>query len=450
MGMKKCLGFGVWVVALAAGALFSSGGHASQSLPKQPLFQPKQWLERSQKLSTAEVIALRDLITIHYDQNVGRPWKPDAYEAEYEKRFETFRAGFCPQVTALCKLTLYGDTTFKQSVKTISEKIMERATVDQINARLRELKSPVRMSYPVSVPGLVMAGKSDFNFILGEFASGNDPGLIRVRTQILGDVSSYYLGFMGKNAPVYFATDMAGTAYVMEESLIAPSIALAKAALQAESKTVESSPMNAPTILLQKYLKSTPYKLGRGADRSRDLEWLFYAGLSRILLSSVYAIQETQDPLVVLVKLQQSEDSNLLFFLMLSQSLFEGGVVLDQFAPKPVVNSVLRENLTALTGGQPYDGEPRFAKWSPALDPGLLFYGDEKAAGAFRGTNSESQRAILSAMVFPDEDEVSMPAFYRVISALVLSENRGLTKELAELILSKRAPKEKKPEGVNI
>ncbi|MGE3759902.1 MAG: hypothetical protein AB7H97_19200 [Pseudobdellovibrionaceae bacterium] len=372
---------------------------------QKPLFDGASWMEQSKAAQTEEVKALAKIYAIHYDFFLNRPWTLEDYQQEYTKRLETFKRYFCPNVGVvmldkavrraggeplnipspgeMCKLPSKIDANTEKGVLRSAAVFAKPATIELLNSKLKSFNSAVRISLPIRVPGLISEeddSLNQFNFFIGIFDEST-PGIVRAKTLILVDISAYYLGYMQKEAPNYFALDVNQKIYINEDTLIGAALNLASKFEAGMIAKEMDSALQAPELVLQKYLNEKKGEieiLKKSFNQLQALEWIAYQELEKTLLIEAKIFAQMKRPytsisiLSSLIQMQQQANPSFFFYLLLNHSLYESSPLVDQLSAKQAGNTVMRENLVLFLGLAPYEKSTQFEKLTEKLSLSLI------------------------------------------------------------------------------
>lgn len=454
------------------------------------LFDAVRWLERQKVISTKEVIALRDLVTIKYDENVGRPWGDFHLRQETTKRWAAFRKSFCPAVKDLCLLSENAE------LSSISQILKQESTLRQINARLSELGSPVSIVRLREVPALLpthLSGLNDFNFVIGVITraqSSEGPSYGQVEDTVLMDVGSYYLGFQRQPPPVYVAIDNKNQLLVFEETLIAKALEIAPLWQKSLNQEIPQGYLYLPNLLIRDYAaaKKSNSKKYDSLKSLQGIEWLIYDDIKALSINQGLYLQRSWSEKLsdadkemtvrrALLQLQKDFDMRLISLLFLQQSYDQNAVVIEQYTPVPTVNTIIRENINALLSAEGFKSLAYKKQWFTAVDlkyvqePDFLKEFNLDLYEALENIDlldkdlstlsAGHKRALTIAAIYPknmgypdeiksldtlirtktvDTTYINKPGMYRVFAMLVSSKDLSLLSKLSDEIYAKRFP----------
>lgn len=448
----------------------------AKGLKLAPLFDFAQWQARMKILKTEEVQALQQLIAIHYDHFLGRPWEAQ-YPAEYKSRLENFKKFFCPEVKELC--TVSSEVRGRQETYVVpsADILVKPSTIQQINIRLAQLKSHARLSLPVRFPGLIPPEEDQlakYNLILGDFvAERGAKDITRVKHVLIGDMTSYYMGYMQKDTPNYFALDKNKHIYIIDESIKSLAVEVAIGTTAALNSQDVSSPLDTAKFLLQRYIRSKSREASFYATQissQQAQELLAYQSLNNIVASLARQFQKLEYPYTanaffgVILNLQKSDvETDLVRHILIRHSLMEDGPLINQFATKQLVNVVLRENLTLLIGHAPYESSAKTQAWSETFDTDLfLFRGNIETENPelhklliekglydpqkWKEADLATRKKIMETTLFPISEksgkfqvtETSQMGFYGLLSTLTRNAPQSTLQEMADTIIKIR------------
>ena len=444
---------------LGLGASFFGAGTPASAA--QPLVDPVERLAAYRALGTADVKTLTRFVAIHYDYYLARPWTPEEYRKEYQSRSQAFAAVYCPQVTELCgalqkqeqELQAIEGAIPPESIQEVAKVFATSSTVLAVNAKLMAGGSPVQISFPLQVPGLVLQDldAGDFNFVVGVFESAMGAlSVTHVKLSVLDDIASYYLTYIQRPVPKYFAIDTRQTLYIFNEPVEDAAIAIAKTWQSTVGAPLKTSMFETPKLLLQKLSQETAADLSEFADLTpvQAKEWVSYGELARLVRAQALAYRKAQakgkdvDVREVLLQMQAAAKTSMWNYLASTHSLYEGAPLLEQLGGRVIINTVILENLSVLLRHGPYKktavagGEwMATVDWSALIDASVIANSHPElhqsllsknlyAKAAWHTWTPSERQMVLEQLLYPkslaaqtlDTSEIS-PAGFQIVSA---------------------------------
>lgn len=451
------------------------------------LFDAAKWLEQQKAISTKESLALRDLVAIQYDVNVGRPWQ-ERLPGEIKKRWSAFREAFCPALKEMCLLSEDAE------LSSISLLLKQETTLKQINEHLKQSGSPLSIVRLKGVPGLLpsdISSLNDFNFLIAVISQEKSPdgqSYTRVSDTLLMDVGSYYIGFQKQPPSVYIAMDVKNKVLLFEETMIAKALEIAPVWQSTLSREIPEEYLYVPNKLLKSYALSKKDQSKKyGSLKSlQEVEWLAFDEIKALAVSQALFLKSSWDENLsdmdkeltirrALLQLQKDFDQRLVSLLFLQQSYDQNAMVIQQYTPPSTVNTVMRENLNALLAASGFQALSYKKNWFASADFRHI-QGEEylkefnydlfealDQINAFKkdwsALPTHQKRSIAIALVYPKNlgymDEIkdldslirtsvvsteliNKPGLYRLFATLAISKDLSLMSRLADEIYDKR------------
>ena len=479
--MKAAVDFGRTLLFLISLLALVAAVRVSAQESRQKLFNATEWLEKQKAYSTKEVLALRDLVTIQYDQNLNRPWGDEGYKEQITKRWTAFRTAFCPSEIELCLLSE------QAKLSSISNVLKQESTLKAINEYLKKLNNPISIVRLKTVPGVLpedMSYLNDFNFVIGVFSteqSAEGP-YQKVGLTILMDVGSYFLGYQGKVPSVYYAYNLKKQLLVFEETLIAKALDHGILWMKASVRTDANGFLDVPNRLIKGYTQSkkSASPLYQSLANADGYEWLVYDEIKALAISQGFSLKNhwsdklngLEKEMLVrqsLLRLQEDFDSRLVTLLFHQHAYDENAVVLDQMTSKVTVSTVIRENVNFLVSTS--------REWFASAN--FEYLQDQESLKHFNldlyealekfnllgkdwsGLTAQQKRSIAIAAVYPrnmsypdelksidnlirtsivDTTTLNVPAMHRLFACISMSHDPRMLAKLANDIYRKRFP----------